>query len=71
MTSYFAIKARAEARSRAELYMWEQSKPEFPRWYLLACKIPARWTPRFLDNKMADCYNDMMEAYRQWQSERP
>ena len=71
MTSHYSIKARAEARDRHEFYMWEDSKPEFPRWYLLACKIPARWSPRFLDDKMADCYNDMMEAYRQWQSERP
>lgn len=71
MPSYYSIKARAEARSRHERTLWEDSKPKFPRWYLLACKIPYRWTPRFLDDKMADCYNDHWCAYHEWVSERP
>lgn len=69
--SPFAKKVRAEAKHRRDRTLWQESKPKFPRWYLLACKIPYRWSPRFLDDMMADCYNDMWVAYHEWAEDRP
>ncbi len=72
-SQHHVTKAFLESLHQSEVARWRDREPvlEYPRWFRLACKIPSRWTPRFLEDKMADCYNNRMEDYRQWLSERP